>query len=108
MTELLFNAMKQALEKPMKEDLTSLRNETRPSDAQRPLPSAVIRNRLISAGVRNLKEFGYPNVSADNLITDRVYRAFFKSMLEDNKGKGYDAEVDELLSLLTDIEKAAS
>lgn len=57
-----------------------------------------VTEKLIAAGVRNLKEYGYPSVTAENILTDRIYSAFFKSMLEDNKGKGVDAEIDALLT----------
>jgi len=55
---------------------------------------------LISAGVKNLKEFGYPDVNADNILTDAIYKAFFLSMLKDNIGKGYDAPIQELIDHL--------
>lgn len=61
-----------------------------------------VRAKLIAAGVRNLKEFGYPGVTVENILTDDIYSRFFKSMLEDNKGKGADADID---SLLADIGK---
>ena len=48
--------------------------------------------------MRNLKEFGYPNASKDNILTDPIYSAFFKSMLEDNLGKGADEAINQLLS----------
>lgn len=57
----------------------------------------MIRSKLLSAGVKNLKEFGYPGVNAENILTDQIYRAFFKSMLEDNMGKGMDEHVGALL-----------
>jgi hypothetical protein len=41
-----------------------------------------MRAALISAGVRHLKEFGYPNCTATNIVTDRVYCLFFRRMLE--------------------------
>jgi len=57
----------------------------------------MIRDKLIAAGVRNLKDYGYPHVSADNILSDMIYAGFFKSMLEDNRGQGFDAEIDALL-----------
>ncbi len=45
-----------------------------------------MRSQIIAAGVANLKEFGYPNVDAENILTDPIYSAFFKSMLEGNLG----------------------
>ena len=43
----------------------------------------MIRSKLIEAGVKNLKQFGYPGVTAENILTDQVYAAFFGAMLED-------------------------
>lgn len=60
----------------------------------------ILKKKLIEAGVRNLKEFGYPSVDKDNILTDEVYAEFFKSMLNDNKGKGVDNEIDELLEMI--------
>ena len=60
------------------------------------------RDGLIFAGVRNLKAYGYPNVSPQNILTDYVYRAFFVSMLKDNLGKGADREIKRLLAELGD------
>lgn len=56
------------------------------------------KDALVIAGVRNLKEFGYPHVTAANILTDDLYSAFFRSMLEDNRGRGVDAEIDALLA----------
>lgn len=42
-----------------------------------------IRGQLLKAGVKNLKEFGYPTVDEDNILTDMIYSGFFKSMLEE-------------------------
>ncbi len=40
------------------------------------------RDTLIRSGVNSLGAFGYPGVRPDNLLTDPLYSAFFKSMLE--------------------------
>lgn len=48
-----------------------------------PKPST-IREKLIAAGVRNLKEFGYPDVTPENILTDFIYSRFFDSMLEEH------------------------
>ena len=55
-----------------------------------------IKNHLLKAGVKNLKEFGYPDVDTKNILTDIVYAGFFKSMLEDNKGNG--TQIDEVIN----------
>ena len=57
-----------------------------------------IREHLLKAGVKNLKEFGYPEVTTETILTDEVYRMFFKSMLEDNLGNG--KQVDEVINQL--------
>jgi hypothetical protein len=60
-----------------------------------------VRAKLIDAGVKNLRQYGYPECDADNILTDRIYSAFFASMLRDNLGKAgasVDAEINALLS----------
>lgn len=64
-----------------------------------------IQQKLITAGIKNLKEFGYPKVNADNILTDIIYKGFFKSILIDNKGNG--KQIDEAIyGLLKIINKA--
>ena len=63
-----------------------------------PQMSLKIRNAILAAGVKNLKEFGYPEVTPTNILTDAIYKEFFKSMLNDNLGKGYDSVINELLA----------
>jgi len=59
-----------------------------------------IKEKLIAAGVKNLKAYGYPHASADNILTDRIYSSFFRSMLNDNTGHttSVDAAIAELLA----------
>jgi hypothetical protein len=62
-----------------------------------------IREHLIKSGVKNLQEFGYPHVTEANILTDEVYKEFFKSMLNDNLG--VKPEVDKVIqALLTKLE----
>lgn len=49
------------------------------------------RQMLIKAGVKNLKDFGYPGVTEENIFTDQVYGLFFKSMLQESLS---DSRVD--------------
>ena len=58
-----------------------------------------IENKLIAAGVRNLRTYGYPECNESNILTDKIYSALFESMLKDNKGNGdsIDAAIDGLL-----------
>lgn len=62
------------------------------------LANQKVINKLIENGVKNLQEFGYPDANKDNILTDMVYAAFFKRMLNDAKGQGFDEEVNEILS----------
>ena len=60
-----------------------------------------MKNKLIEAGVKNLQAFGYPGCNKDNILTDKLYKAFFDSMLRDNLGNGetIDKAINELLSV---------
>ena len=44
-----------------------------------------LEQQLLESGVKNLKEFGYPTVTIENILTDDVFKLFFKSMLEETK-----------------------
>lgn len=61
---------------------------------------STIEKKLIEAGIRNLREFGYPDCNATNILADQIYSAFFRSMLEDNKGQGFDREINNLITML--------
>jgi len=61
---------------------------------------STMTQHLIYAGVKNLREFGYQKCDAENILTDRIYSAFFASMLKDNLGKGCDTEIKALLKAL--------
>lgn len=65
-----------------------------------------IRDRLISAGIKNLNEYGYPHVDASSIISDVIYSAFFASMLRDNIGAASAAVDCEINRLLMEIECA--
>lgn len=56
------------------------------------------QQKLIEAGVRNLKEFGYPDCNTENILTDAIYSRFFEKMLEENLGHGVDNEIKFLLA----------
>lgn len=65
----------------------------------------MIRNSLIKAGVKNLKEYGYPEVDEKNILTDDIYKSFFASMLNDNAGLAGPAVDKEIAILLAEIGK---
>ena len=58
-----------------------------------------MKDQLIAAGVNNLHIFGYPACNSENILTDPIYKSFFKSMLEANLGKSqkHDLAIRELL-----------
>lgn len=59
-----------------------------------------IQGKLIRAGVANLREFGYPQCTEQNILTDTIYKAFFLSMLKDNlgaAGAAVDVEINNLI-----------
>lgn len=60
-----------------------------------------MKDKLIAAGVNNLHAYGYPECNKDNILADQIYKAFFASMLKDNKGHGeaIDKAIDELLTV---------
>ena len=61
--------------------------------------SAAFRSKLIESGVKNLQAYGYPAVNETNILTDSIYKEFFRSMLEGNKGHStaIDQAIDGLL-----------
>lgn len=61
------------------------------------------RERLINAGVKPLKQYGYPECNADNILTDTIYKEFFKSILKDNLGVQESTDV-AIKSLLKEIQ----
>jgi len=63
-----------------------------------------IKEKLIRNGIRNLTTFGYEFVTEKNILTDDVYKLFFKEMLESNLG--IDNQVDKAINdLLTESEE---
>jgi hypothetical protein len=61
------------------------------------------RKILLNSGVKNLNEFGYPHCTTENILTDAIYREFFKGMLESNKGQHAKADL-AIAELLQEIE----
>lgn len=65
---------------------------------------AQAKHAVISRGVKAAREFGWPNVTAENIITDRVYSMFFRSTLVDALD-GSDSD-KVLNSIIDDIDSA--
>lgn len=70
----------------------------------RPLTDSEIRTRLILAGVKNLRDFGYPKADPKNILTDLIYKPFFVSMLKENLGKANPVVDDIIKALLKELE----
>lgn len=61
-----------------------------------------IREFLIRKGVVSIRRFGYPSATVTNILDDRIYKPFFKRMLEDSKGE--DVAIDKVIdSLLKEL-----
>lgn len=67
-----------------------------------------IRQVLINNGIKNLNEFGYPDVNEHNLLTDLIYASFFQSMLKQSReiatSKSMNDIVSEIDALLFEVE----
>lgn len=59
---------------------------------------SAIRDKIIKNGVNNLIQFGYEYVNSENILTDEVYKEFFKAMIKSNLGR--DKKVDFVLNEL--------
>ena len=57
-----------------------------------------IVDNLINVGVTVLKEFGYSNVTQDNILTDDIYKQFYKKILTENLG--VNQKVDEAIQTI--------
>lgn len=51
------------------------------------MPNQKIIKELKRAGVEQLREYGYPAANSENITTNVIYKAFFKTMLEGTLGK---------------------
>jgi len=63
-----------------------------------------LRDKIIDSGVRNLREFGYQHCDRKNILTDAIYKQFFLSMLKDNDKPGRSKALQEVRSLIKEIE----
>lgn len=62
-----------------------------------------MKKHILEAGVKNLKTFGYSNATTENILTDEIYKEFFKEMLNSNIGKSPDSDavINELLTQIS-------
>jgi hypothetical protein len=64
-----------------------------------------MREKLLAAGVKVLRE-SYPHVTPENIMTDRIYRAFFKASLKETMEDcaGNEAVERECRKLIAEID----
>lgn len=64
---------------------------------------------IVEQGVKNLIEFGYPNVNSKTIFTDYMFASFFIEMLKENipttKNDSLIADFNYLLELCYDNRK---
>jgi len=62
-----------------------------------------IKCQIISAGVDNLRKFGYPTANKKSIFKTLIFKKLFMQMLHDNKGQGskVDNAIDQLIAKLT-------
>lgn len=62
-----------------------------------------MKKHILEAGVKNLKTFGYSNATTENILTDEIYKEFFKEMLNSNRGESPESDsiIDELLTQIS-------
>lgn len=44
-----------------------------------------LRSVMIAGGVHDLRKFGYPGCTAENITSDLIYSSFFDSQLEEGR-----------------------
>jgi hypothetical protein len=59
-----------------------------------------IIDRIISNAVDHLNTYPFFKATKENIFEHDVYKILFKAQLEFNKGKGFDEEINELLSMI--------
>ena len=67
------------------------------------------REKIISVGVKNLKEFGYPSVTKENILTDYCYKKVFlnslKSVVFDLRDFRHTETYQATIDLIKEIEE---
>ncbi len=71
--------------------------------AKSKLSGEELKMALKEAGVKGLREFGYPTCTVENICTDMIFRQFFLSNLEEmlfaaQKAKKTTKEIEELIA----------
>lgn len=58
-------------------------------------------NNIVDIGVKKLRNFGFTNVTKDNILHDEVYFFFFKRFITIMQGKDekLDMQINELLKI---------
>lgn len=63
-------------------------------------------SKLVESGVKKLRNYGFINVTAENILSDEVYVFFFSRFLNSQKGKSkeLDKQIEMLLCLVKENE----
>lgn len=63
------------------------------------------RERVIENAVNSAREFGYPLVNKENILTDEVYKLYFASILKQTIREVANSSIkNELKKILSEIE----
>jgi hypothetical protein len=64
--------------------------------------ATTIKDRLIKKGIKKLKQYGFVNVDAGNILTDDVYKHYFIQILHSHLGANgqSDSEIQQLLKII--------
>lgn len=61
--------------------------------------SNIIKKLIIKKGVKNLRQYGFVQVTSQSILHNRIHALFFREMLKDNLGKQpeIDSDVQQLI-----------
>ena len=62
-----------------------------------------IRDKIIKRGVSNLKEFGYEHCTEENILTDEVYKLFFKKQLQDAMQEASNLKNKDIINVIDSL-----
>lgn len=62
-----------------------------------------LRDKALEQGASSLREFGYPNCTAENILSVSIYRAFFYRMVNQSLSAAKNTGDTESTAALTDL-----
>jgi hypothetical protein len=69
---------------------------------EKPATEQAIRLNFISSGVKKIKNYGFTKVTEDNIISDSLYKEFFKKFLLSNVAQD-EKTINVIAGLLKEI-----